>query len=596
MEWTLTKNGKRIIGIAMFVLFIVGSVLINTTVQALNQPSGYYGYYGGSYGYNSGTASSDSLPSAPTSLTINSVNLTTATISWTAPTTTINGTSLDNLNDYTVRTSTSSISDCTGGTDTGDTAVSNNLTGLTADTTYFVAVCANDTNKNQSAALTGSFDTAGALTSTNVQPATTIVGQTQTNTISFTTANTIPVDGKIKITYPSGFDVSGASSGTCSTMDGSFTTSVSGQIVTLTRSGGSSQSAAAETCTVSGIVNPTTVGSAGTYSIAITDSSDLNLDIDTSVSADSFAAASTSSSSGGGGGGGSTTSDDSDDSSDDSSDDDSSDTSDDSVAVEEGESNTSSYTVGTATSISVGSASHTITVSAATETEVTLTIESEPIEITVASGEYKDVDTDGDGIDDVRVQYDGLDDNGDPQLTITALEVVQECEMPSGTGISPVTGDTEDITAVEAGDFIKSDSYSTVYYVTADCGRRVFMDEQTYFTWQDDYDSLVNVTDATLSALSLDGIMLPKAGVVLVKIQSDPKVYALAAGSTYVPKLQWVTSEEVAKDLFGSDWADYVIDIEPTFFSKFGEGDDIEEAADYDGDTGKMKKRDDLSG
>ncbi len=447
---------QGVIGVAVFVVF---TLLTLQSVQALNQIAGYYGYYNGTYAYNNATTSSDALPSAPTSLSVSQA-VTAATVSWTAPTTTTDATSLDNLEEYTIAYDTSSITDCTDGTstDTDSTTASYSLTGLTANTTYYVAVCAKDDNKNRGLSLTGSFTTN----------------------------------------------------------------------------------------------------------------------------------ASTTSSGGGGGGGGSTSSDDSSDDSDDSDDD--------SVAVEEGESDTSSYEVGTATPVTVGSASHTVTVSEATEESCTLTIESDPIEITVANGEYEDVDTDSDGIDDVRVQYDGLDDDGNPQLTITALEVSMECEMPSGTGTSPVSGDEEEITDVEAGDFIKSDSYSTVYQVTADCGRRVFMDEKTYFTWQDDFDSLVTVTDATLAELSLEGVMLPKAGVVLVKIQSDPKVYALGDGSTYTPDLQWVTSEDVAIELFGDDWADYVIDVEPTFFTKFGDGDDIEDADDFDADTDKMKKRDDLSG
>ncbi|MBT4856890.1 hypothetical protein HON52_01750 [Candidatus Uhrbacteria bacterium] len=453
------------------------------------------------------------------------------------------------------------------------TGITSYNAGSTDITTFEIedeGVAANDIATDSAVALTDI--TAAALTSTNVQPSTTIVGQTQTNTISFTTVSTIVATGKIVITYPAGFDVSGAVSGTCSSMDGSFATAVASQVVTITRSGGGSQTGAAETCTVAGIVNPTVAGSAGTYTITTTTASDVELDTDAAVAADTFQAAS---SGGGGGGGGSSSS-----SSDDDEDED-----EDAVEVEEGDDSTTSYEVGTPTALSVGDAEHTVTVIEATEDECTLTVESDPVTVTVQTGESEDIDTDGDGIDDLRVTYDGLDDEGDAELTFTELEVSLECEMPSG----------DDITTVEAGDFIKSDSFSAVYYVTSDCGRRVFMDEKTYFTWQDDYDNLVEVTDETLSELSLDGVMLPKAGTVLVKIQSDPKVYALGAGSTYSPDLQWVSDEDVAIDLFGDDWADYVIDIEPTFFNKFGVGDDIESAEDFDADIDDMKKRVDLA-
>ncbi len=266
------------------------------------------------------------------------------------------------------------------------------------------------------------------------------------------------------------------------------------------------------------------------------------------------------------------------------------------VEVEAGESETVTFTVGVPASVSVGDATHTVTVSAATETEATITVESDPVTITVQAGESEDIDTDGDGINDLRVAYDGFDASGDPQLTITALEVVLACEMPSGSGVSPVTGDAEDITAVEAGDFIKSPGYSTVYYITADCGRRVFMNSQSYFTWQDSFDTLVDVTDATLSELSLEGIMLPKAGTTMVKVQSDPKVYWLADGDdTYTPDLRWVSSEDVADDMIGTNWADYIIDVEATFFSQFGSGDDITDGDSVDMDSGALKTRAELS-
>jgi uncharacterized repeat protein (TIGR02543 family) len=134
---------------------------------------------------------------------------------------------------------------------------------------------------------------AGTLTSTNVEPATLATGATGTATVSFTTVNTtgsIPATGKIKVTFPAGFDVSGASGATCSTMDGSFATSISGQVVTITRSGGSATptAATAQSCTINNIVNPTASGSGGTYTIQTTNSADTQIDIKTGVTADTF--------------------------------------------------------------------------------------------------------------------------------------------------------------------------------------------------------------------------------------------------------------------------------------------------------------------
>lgn len=84
-----------------------------------------------------------------------------------------------------------------------------------------------------------------ALSSTNVQPDSLIKGVRGPVTVTFTTATAIPIDGKIKVTFPAGFDVSnvGVDAGWgCSTMDGLISASHSGQTAVLTRSGGTQTS------------------------------------------------------------------------------------------------------------------------------------------------------------------------------------------------------------------------------------------------------------------------------------------------------------------------------------------------------------------
>jgi hypothetical protein len=136
--------------------------------------------------------------------------------------------------------------------------------------------------------VTYSAVSAGGLSLTNVEPATLSVNATGTATVTFTTASLIPIAGKIKVTFGAGFNVSGAASGTCSTMDGSFATGVSGQNVTITRSSGTIQSAAAEICTIASIVNPSSAGSTGVYAIYTQSSNSDTIDSDTAVAADTI--------------------------------------------------------------------------------------------------------------------------------------------------------------------------------------------------------------------------------------------------------------------------------------------------------------------
>ncbi len=166
--------------------------------------------------------------------------------------------------------------------------------------------------------------------------------------------------------------------------------------------------------------------------------------------------------------------------------------------------------------------------------------------------------------------------------------VVTDEDMPDEeevVGESPVSG-------IEPGDVVKSRNSSAVYYITNDFGRRVFLDAKTYFTWHSTFDHVVTLNDEDLAKFPLEGSMLPKAGVVLVKIQSVPYVYALTEGQDGItPVLRHILTENIAKAMYGNDWADYVIDIEPTFFNRFGQGEDIEASSDIMVDRTMMKKR-----
>lgn len=145
------------IGLVVFVLFVLSSVVVNRTVQALNLASGNYGYYGGTYGFNSGTTSSDYPPSPATSLST-SVTTSSITFSWTAPTTTTGSTSLDNLSGYCYQTGSSSVTTCTL-SDSTTTSTSLTISSLGCSATRYIAVRAYDGNNNLSDALAGSATT-----------------------------------------------------------------------------------------------------------------------------------------------------------------------------------------------------------------------------------------------------------------------------------------------------------------------------------------------------------------------------------------------------------------------------------------------------
>ncbi len=136
----------------------------------------------------------------------------------------------------------------------------------------------------------------GDLTSTNVEPGSLALGSETANTVTFTTTAEIPADGLIVVTYPAGFDVSGAVNGTNLTgIDGTLTVGVSGQDLTFTRGGGATAYTGAVSFTIdTGIITPFATGATGTYTITTQTSTSADIEQDTAVSADTIA--------GGGGG------------------------------------------------------------------------------------------------------------------------------------------------------------------------------------------------------------------------------------------------------------------------------------------------------
>ncbi|MEK7211596.1 MAG: hypothetical protein AAB731_03110 [Patescibacteria group bacterium] len=127
-----------------------------------------------------------------------------------------------------------------------------------------------------------------------------------------------------------------------------------------------------------------------------------------------------------------------------------------------------------------------------------------------------------------------------------------------------------------AGDLVKA-STPAVYYYGSDSKRYVFPNEKTYKTWYANFSSVKTVTDAELAAMTIGGNVTYKPGAKMVKVTTDPKVYAVDAGG----KLRHVASEAVALALYGATWAKSVEDVPDAFFVNYTTGAAIAAAADF---------------
>lgn len=134
--------------------------------------------------------------------------------------------------------------------------------------------------------------------------------------------------------------------------------------------------------------------------------------------------------------------------------------------------------------------------------------------------------------------------------------------------------------AATAGDLLKA-SGPAVYYYAVDGKRYVFPNEKTYFSWYADFSSVKTISDSELAAIQIGGNVTIRPGTKLVKIQTDPKVYAV----TRCGVLHWVESETLAKSLYGDAWATRVVDVPDAFFVNYNVGSSVSTAVHPDGQT-----------
>ena len=144
--------------------------------------------------------------------------------------------------------------------------------------------------------------------------------------------------------------------------------------------------------------------------------------------------------------------------------------------------------------------------------------------------------------------------------------------------------------AAVSGDLIKlqctagagvNDPCRAVYYLGADGKRYVFPNEKTYKTWYSNFSGVTTVSSTEMSSYSIGGNATYRPGVKLVKITTDPKVYAVASNGS----LRWVTTAAIAESLYGSSWASMVEDVPDAFFVNYTVGSDVNAAADYNKTT-----------
>lgn len=126
------------------------------------------------------------------------------------------------------------------------------------------------------------------------------------------------------------------------------------------------------------------------------------------------------------------------------------------------------------------------------------------------------------------------------------------------------------------GDLVKG-SGAAVYYFAPNGKRYVFPNDKTYFTWYKDFAAVRTISDGALSSIPLGGNVTYRPGYKMLKITTDPRTYVIDQGGV----LRQITSESLAKTLYGLTWNNQIDDLPDAFFVNYKMGTAIQTASDY---------------
>lgn len=149
---------------------------------------------------------------------------------------------------------------------------------------------------------------------------------------------------------------------------------------------------------------------------------------------------------------------------------------------------------------------------------------------------------------------------------------------------------------VKSGDKVRTRSSNTVYMMDAGSNGaliiRPFMNAQIFFTYESSFDSILTLSEEQMALYPVGSPVLPKAGVTLVKFATNGNVYMTQDAGGGVTVLRWITTEQIALDMYGPAWTEYVIDLPDTLFNKYLLGEPLEQATEADQTI--LKRREDL--
>ncbi|MBU1915628.1 hypothetical protein KKC47_00680 [Patescibacteria group bacterium] len=189
---------------------------------------------------------------------------------------------------------------------------------------------------------------------------------------------------------------------------------------------------------------------------------------------------------------------------------------------------------------------------------------SRPVTVAVFDiSEEIQVDLDGDGLVEPLVD----ENNTGSYSPNSARDATRSIDTNMGLQAAP----EDQPLYCTPGTLIKAFNFDAVYYCGRDGRRYVFLNERVFYSWFDDFNSLVEMSALDIARIPLGGNITYRPGTRMVKIESDPKVYAITRGGV----LRWVMTEAVAEALYGPNWNQFIDDVPVSFWINYRFGDPI---------------------
>lgn len=136
------------------------------------------------------------------------------------------------------------------------------------------------------------------------------------------------------------------------------------------------------------------------------------------------------------------------------------------------------------------------------------------------------------------------------------------------------------------GSLIMGETLDWIYWYGYDGQRYAFPNQDVLKSWFPTFNEkqVQKITDRQLASITLVRNMFYKPGSRLIKISSDPKIYAVGQNGL----IHWIYPESVIQELYGPNWKTNLVTVKDVYFVDYRVGERITNSANFNPDYLQM--------